>query len=122
MSRNRGKGNKSTEQRMITLLTENEITGWRLNVTDIPGKPDFVFDEKRVILFVDGCFWHGCPVCKNIPATNTEFWLSKITKTQNRDTEVNAILLNEGWTVIRIWEHELKKKNIEATTKKLLKL
>jgi DNA mismatch endonuclease (patch repair protein) len=108
MSRIRGKGNVSTEQRMIRFFREHGITGWRRN-WPLPGKPDFVFPKLRVALFVDGCFWHCCPKCYRKPATNAEFWEKKISRNVDRDKEVKQELKRRGWKVVRVWEHDLKR-------------
>ena len=117
MSANRGKGNKSTEMKLFRLLEEAGVTGWRSNATDVKGKPDFVFDEYKLAIFVDGCFWHGCPECRRIPASNHEFWEAKIRRTKERDLENNTILTELGWKVVRIWEHELRKQSKECLEK-----
>ncbi len=74
--------------------------------TKLPGKPDLVFASARVAVFVDGCFWHGCPKHFRIPATNREYWERKIARNRERDAAATASLRQEGWTVIRIWEHQ----------------
>jgi DNA mismatch endonuclease (patch repair protein) len=71
------------------------------------GRPDFVFREERLAVFVDGCFWHCCPKCGNMPASNREFWRTKLGKNKLRDRHVTRTLRTEGWKVLRIWEHEL---------------
>lgn len=73
------------------------------------GRPDLVFTRQRLVVFVDGCFWHGCPRCKNIPKSNREFWQAKIDKNMARDVEVTETLRAENWRVLRIWEHDIKK-------------
>ena len=107
MSKIRGKGNTATEMRLIRLFRQEKITGWRRNYP-LFGKPDFVFTEKRTAVFVDGEFWHGHPTKSKIPATNREFWAAKIKRNKARDREVNKVLKDKGWNVIRIWQHELK--------------
>jgi DNA mismatch endonuclease (patch repair protein) len=67
---------------------------------------DIVFPGPKVAVFVDGCFWHGCPVHATWPKTNAEFWRGKIETNRQRDADTNSRLLDMGWTVIRIWEHE----------------
>ncbi|WP_372743554.1 very short patch repair endonuclease [Nisaea acidiphila] len=74
----------------------------------LPGKPDVSFGRGRVAIFVDGCFWHGCPEHGSIPKTNTTFWISKIARNMERDRHVNFLLENMGWHVIRVWEHEIE--------------
>ena len=73
-------------------------------------RPDFMFRKERVVIFVDGCFWHGCPKHSNMPATNREFWLKKLTGNKGRDRLVTRALRKSGWGVVRIWEHELTRK------------
>lgn len=106
----RGKGNKDTELRMMALMRAHGITGWRRGVA-MTGKPDFVFRRERVAVFVDGCFWHGCPQPKHapLPKNNAEFWAAKLSRNKERDRLVTRILREEGWTVIRVWECELAK-------------
>jgi DNA mismatch endonuclease (patch repair protein) len=73
MSLIRGKGNKETENALLALLRQNKITGWRRHLP-LSGKPDFAFPKQRVAVFVDGCFWHGCPKCYTRPKSNLKFW------------------------------------------------
>ncbi len=101
-------GNKETEVALAGLMRRNGITGWRRNQR-VMGKPDFVFRRERVAVFVDGCFWHGCPKHANMPANNRAFWKKKLTGNKRRDKVVNRALRKAGWKVIRIWEHELVK-------------
>ncbi|NHA14134.1 very short patch repair endonuclease [Thioalkalivibrio sp. XN279] len=79
---------------------------YRLKVP-LPGKPDIVFTGSKVAVFVDGCFWHGCPKHKNLPRTNADFWKKKIDATRARDKRVTRQLQRDGWSVIRVWEHDL---------------
>lgn len=74
----------------------------------LPGKPDLVFVGPRVVVFVDGCFWHGCPIHGKNPATNSDFWKVKLTKNIIRDSKVNQELMKLGWEVVRFWEHAIK--------------
>jgi DNA mismatch endonuclease (patch repair protein) len=107
MSANRGSDNRSTERRLRAMLVASGIHGWRIDAKDIYGRPDFVFDQLKVTVFVDGCFWHGCSKCRNIPASNRSFWEQKITRNRVRDVAVTRRLKREGWRVIRFWEHDL---------------
>ena len=109
MSRIRGHGNKETEIALMNMLRQNGITGWRRN-QKVFGKPDFLFREARLALFVDGCFWHGCPKHCKIPAGNRAFWKKKFAANKARDRRVNRVLRKNGWRVIRIWEHELARR------------
>lgn len=102
----RGKGNRSTELRMIMLFRAWKITGWRRGV-QIFGRPDFVFQREHVAVFVDGDFWHGHPRRCRMPKTNVEFWSAKISANRLRDRRVNAVLRAGGWSVVRVWESAL---------------
>jgi len=104
----KSKGNKSTEAKFLAFLKTNKITGWRRNYKSVKGKPDFVFPKARTAIFLDGCFWHGCPKCYKAPNSNKEFWSVKKKSNQQRDKLVTEYLNDKGWKVIRIWEHELK--------------
>lgn len=118
MSRVKSSGNKSTEVRLLQLFKEYHVTGWRRNYK-VFGKPDFVFPKKKIAIFLDGCFWHGHD-CRNIkPVQNAEYWEAKCKRNMERDIIVTAHLQKLGWTVIRIWECELKKKNIQILLNKL---
>ncbi|WP_343125156.1 very short patch repair endonuclease [Opitutus sp. GAS368] len=131
MSRIRGTKNKGTELRLIQVFRVNGITGWRRGcslslrvsglksqVSGLAGhrstgrvRPDFIFPRLRVAVFVDGCFWHGCPRHATWPRTRASFWKAKIEGNRTRDRLVGRELRRSGWRVIRIWEHELAKRN-----------
>jgi DNA mismatch endonuclease, patch repair protein len=124
MSRIRSRGNKATELEFMRLLRRHHISGWRRHVplsleSPAPGadkkqkrhlevKPDFVFRDPRVAVFIDGCFWHGCPLHGIKPAGNAEFWHKKLRYNYERDHFVTRALRSRNWAVLRIWEHELR--------------
>jgi DNA mismatch endonuclease, patch repair protein len=108
MARNKGKGTRSTELSLRARLSAAGISGWKFHPQGIPGNPDFAFLEKKLAVFVDGCFWHGCAKCRTIPKTNTEFWEEKIMGNIARDKRVSNRLRRSGWHVLRFWEHDLK--------------
>jgi DNA mismatch endonuclease (patch repair protein) len=110
MSRIRGTGNKATELRLMQIFRANGITDWRRG-SKLPGKPDFVFPKLKTAVFVDGCFWHGCPRHATQPKTNAAFWREKIARNRARDRQVNRLLRAKGWKVVRVWEHALKRKD-----------
>jgi DNA mismatch endonuclease (patch repair protein) len=110
MSLIKGRGNKATELRLIGIFKTHRITGWRRH-WPLEGKPDFVFPKLKLALFVDGCFWHGCPLHATQPKSNSAFWETKLARNQARDRFVTRALRSQGWRVLRIWEHELAKKN-----------
>ncbi|MGC3959860.1 MAG: very short patch repair endonuclease [Verrucomicrobiota bacterium] len=140
MSRIRGRGNKDTELALAKLLRAHGISGWRRQV-EIRGRaalprgpnfeaaqqrrptssfrvrPDFVFRQVRLALFVDGCFWHGCPQHGTKPKNNAAFWRKKLNANKRRDVLVTRTLRKSGWRVVRIWEHALRR----ATTGKPIK-
>ena len=104
--------NKSTELLLIQLLKQYKTTGWRRNYK-IFGNPDFVFQKKKLAIFVDGCFWHGHD-CRNMtPTSNKQYWENKLLKNKQRDALVNQRLLDLNWRVFRIWECDLKKRPVE---------
>lgn len=117
MSKVRARGNVSTELALKKVLRVYRITGWRRHFR-IPGVPDFAFPTPRVAIFVDGCFWHGCPICRRrAPSTNREFWQRKIAANVRRDRIVGRELRSRGWRVVRIWEHEVR--SPQAVAKRL---
>jgi len=75
------------------------------------GKPDFIHYKKKIVVFIDGCFWHKCPKCFKLPETNKKFWRNKIDNNFLRDKEITLNYKSVGWKVIRIWEHEIKQNN-----------
>lgn len=115
----KSKNTKSTELKMIALFKANDITGW-LRTYNVKGHPDFVFLKQRVAIFVDGCFWHGHDCRNTRPADNADYWAKKRNRNVQHDKEITALFENRNWTVLRIWECELKKKNISATIKRIL--
>jgi DNA mismatch endonuclease, patch repair protein len=119
MSHIRGK-NTVPEIKLRKLLYASGIRGYRIHY-NLPGKPDIVFTKKKIAIFIDGCFWHKCPVDFQEPETRKEFWMKKIQTNIDRDKKVNEQLKNDGWTVIRIWEHEIRKEP-EKAVKKIIAL
>src|SRR5438128_10530639 len=113
----RSTGNRSTEIRLRKLLRAGKFRGWRSQPKKLAGKPDFVFPNARVVVFVDGCFWHGCRRCPkgHIPKSRLRYWLPKLARNRRRDRKISSILKSKGWTVLRIWEHALNKpKRVES--------
>lgn len=119
MGRIRGKGNSSTEVVFARALRTEGVTGWRRHVgISIVGKkrgspavrvrPDFVLRSTKLAIFIDGCFWHGCPDHGSMPKSNHIFWRSKLETNRERDRYVCRVLRRKGWSVMRVWEHELK--------------
>jgi DNA mismatch endonuclease (patch repair protein) len=100
-------GNKTTEALLVATLRKERLSGWRRHYS-LVGKPDFVFPAQRLAVFVDGCFWHGCPKHCRIPNSNRKYWKKKIDRNVQRDREVNRVLQRNEWRVIRLWEHDLR--------------
>jgi DNA mismatch endonuclease, patch repair protein len=116
MSRIRGKNTKPE----LILRQALWKRGFRYRIHfKLPGRPDIVFPKKRIAIFVDGCFWHGCPQHAVKPKSNTDFWSKKIQGNIDRDKRITEQLRNEGWTVLRFWEHEINKDLINVTKKVL---
>lgn len=119
MSLIRSRGNKETELALAILMRASNISGWRRHiqiqsagygVRRFRVRPDFVFPKHRLAVFVDGCFWHGCPKHCNQPANNRAFWLRKLSGNRDRDRLVNRALRRANWRVVRIWECALQKR------------
>jgi len=129
MARIRSTRNDSTEMALAKLLRAARLSGWRKhsriswqaehlspslrkvllkNNFRASVVPDFVFREKRTVLFIDGCFWHFCPRHGMVPSSNVDYWQPKLLRNRLRDRFVDAALCDLGWTVLRVWEHELK--------------
>lgn len=109
MSRIRGK-NTQPEILLRKLLYSHGIRGYRIHY-NLPGKPDIVFTKKKIAIFIDGCFWHKCPKCFQEPETRKEFWMKKINSNVERDQRNTKKLQDTGWTVLRFWEHDIRKKS-----------
>ncbi len=84
---------------------------YRKNATKYFGRPDVVLKKYKTVIFLDSCFWHGCKKHGTLPATRKKFWIEKINKNKKRDKEVGQHYKKISWRIIRIWEHDLNKKN-----------
>lgn len=72
------------------------------------GKPDIAIKKYQVVIFLDSCFWHGCPEHCRMPSSNVDYWKRKIQRNQERDAAVNKFYVQQGWRLLRVWEHEVK--------------
>ena len=109
MSRIRSNGNATTELKFRKLLISTRITGWRRKYP-LFGNPDFTFPTRRIVVFVDGCFWHGHSCGRNLtPKQNLVMWQKKFHRNKERDRVVSQHLKEKGWSVLRFWECELAK-------------
>lgn len=105
--------NKSTELRLIRIFKKLRITGWRRGY-EIFGRPDFVFPKHKLVVFTDGCFWHGHN-CRNLkPKNNKSYWHGKIKRNKERDNIVSNYLRGKNWRVFRIWECDLKREKLSS--------
>jgi DNA mismatch endonuclease (patch repair protein) len=118
MAKVKSAGCKSTELSLARLLRRKGLGGWRRGSL-LKGRPDFVFPKLRIAVFVDGCFWHGCPRCYRRPNSRRAYWDAKVARNQRRDKSVNRLLRKQGWRVLRVWEHELK--NVPRLAARLLR-
>jgi DNA mismatch endonuclease Vsr len=119
MSNIKGKNTKP-ETLLRKLLFKNEIRGYRINHKGLPGKPDITFTKKKVAIFVNGCYWHGCTECGwKAPKHNTTYWVTKIEKNRHRDIIKRKSLETLGYNVITVWEHEIKK-DIHLALKRII--
>ncbi len=116
MSRIRGKNTKP--ELLLRKALWRKGARYRLHYK-IPGRPDIVFVGKRIAVFVDGCFWHGCPEHGVSPKTNAAFWRKKIRGNVERDRRITEELRRDGWTVLRFWEHEVRD-DLEGVVSKVL--
>lgn len=115
MSRIRGQ-NTGPE---ILLRKKLWLDGVRYRVRNtLPGRPDIVIHRFKTAIFVDGCFWHGCPEHGHIPKSNREYWEGKLRKNMGRDEKNTKLLESQGWKVLRIWEHEIKD-NLESVSERV---
>ena len=111
----RSRGNRSTEAALSRAFRKAGVRGWRrqqvirLPRSELTVRPDFVFPERRLVVFVDGCLWHLCPVHARIPASNRQYWIKKLQRNVTRDRTVDRCLRRHRWKVVRIWEHSVKK-------------
>ena len=92
----------------IILKKELKLHGFIYQPKNLFGNPDFINKNKKIVIFIDGCFWHKCPKCYKEPKSNREYWLPKLEKNTIRDKEIDIAYKNLGWRVIRIWEHKLR--------------
>lgn len=92
---------------------------YRRNNSQLLGKPDISIQKYRVVIFIDSCFWHCCPIHGNIPKSNVDYWEKKLIRNIERDLEVNTFYTERGWNLLRIWEHDLDE-DFDATINKII--
>ena len=116
---------RTTPEETLSLLLDREHLDFARNVETLPGKPDFVFDEIRLVVFVHGCFWHGHEHCRkgrSRPKSNRRYWREKIDRNKRRDHRVAGQLRRLGYGVFTVWECELREKRIPTRLAKRLAL
>lgn len=119
----KGQGNKSTEVAFRLALVRYGFCDWIVRPSYLRYKPDFFFPSCHLAIFVDGCYWHGCPRCGHFPRTNSEFWKSKIKRNRDRDRQARIELRKQGIKVLRVWEHSLKsREELSSIVAKLRRL
>lgn len=110
MSRIKSRGNSTTEVAMVGIMRRSGIVGWRRHLRILSFRPDFVFRRERVVVFVDGCFWHSCPEHGSVPSSNVDFWRGKLEANLARDRRADTSLADSGWKVVRLWEHDVRRR------------
>lgn len=91
------------------LLLKNKLKGTYFRYQPkLPGNPDFAIKSKKIVIFIDGCFWHKCPRCFRPPKSNRKYWRPKIEGNVRRDRRISKEYRLKGWKIIRIWEHQVK--------------
>lgn len=111
--------NTSPELLFRKTLWELGVRGFRLHSATVPGHPDVVFPKLRIAVFIDGCFWHGCPRCYRAPKSHLDYWKMKVKRNRQRDEHVTALCKKAGWRVLRVWEHEVVRTPKRAAAKLL---
>src|SRR5688572_20470602 len=101
MSQIRGRGNRSTEKKVRAALVQAGIRGWKMHLSGVEGRPDFCFPAARLVVFIDGCFWHGCKSCYRRPNSRQHYWDWKLARNKKRDQEVNRRLRSQGYQILR---------------------
>ena len=120
MQANRSKNTKP-ELLVRQRLREAGLPGYRLHWKKAPGKPDVCYPGRKVAVFVNGCYWHRCPHCAlPLPKTNVEFWTQKFSRNRSRDERDQRLLVEQGWTVLVVWECRLKGARLEGTMRELV--
>ena len=120
MKANKGK-DTGPEIIVRQILRESGFPGYRLNWKKAPGRPDVAYPGRKIAIFINGCFWHRCPHCNlPLPKTHTDFWKQKFEKNVERDKRKTEELESMGWTVITIWECEIK--DLDSLKMRLLEL
>ncbi|MFA6148674.1 MAG: very short patch repair endonuclease [bacterium] len=109
--------NTKPELLLRRALSNAGVRGWRVSPREVPGHPDVTFSRWKLAVFVDGCFWHGCPRCYRRPKSSSDYWDAKLARNRRRDSMVNGTLVAEGWIVLRLWEHEVRENAVGCASR-----
>ncbi|MDE1549488.1 very short patch repair endonuclease [Jeotgalibaca caeni] len=99
---------QSQLENLVSKALWHEGLRFRKNTKDLYGKPDISIKKYKIVIFIDSCFWHGCPIHENKPLTNQGYWNKKIKRNRDRDRKVTQYYVDNNWNILRIWEHDLK--------------
>ena len=111
------------ERKFYSALCSKCIRGIDSHPSDVFGKPDFIHKKAKIAIFLDSCFWHGCPEHCRMPHSNIDYWQKKIEGNKKRDALVTNTLTKSGWQVLRVWEHSLSdEKSVDKWSKKITNL
>lgn len=92
----------------VTIALWRRGIRFRKNVKTLFGNPDIAIKKYKVVIFIDSCFWHVCDLHGNTPKSNQDYWSKKLDRNKERDLEVNRYYSENGWFILRVWEHEFK--------------
>lgn len=96
----------STVEKAVRSVLHRRGLRFRVNYRGLPGTPDIAFTRARIAVFIDGCFWHACPIHGTLPKNNRDWWEAKLRRNRERDLEKDAALEAMGWLVLHYWEHD----------------
>ena len=117
------KSKDTTPERMVRKALRAIGVGYRLHASDLPGRPDIIFRGRKKAIFVHGCYWHGhsCKRGARLPKSNTAYWTAKIGRNKERDQQAQSDLQKMGWSVLMLWECEIKDASaLETALKRFL--
>ncbi|PTL37413.1 very short patch repair endonuclease [Alkalicoccus saliphilus] len=112
------KSKNTTLELRVRKALWNRNVRYRVNNSSLYGKPDISVKKYKLVVFIDSCYWHGCPLHGRIPKSNTSFWEAKIQRNKERDKKVTNYYLEKGWNIVRVWEHEINE-DLEAVVSKI---
>jgi len=111
------KGKNTKPELTIRKLLWSKGYRYRIHDQTVFGKPDITIKKKKLVIFIDGCFWHACKKCYKEPTTNTKFWRDKINGNKKRREKVILVLRKDGWKILQVWEHDVKRDALSVIRK-----